>query len=157
MRRDRRGIDFNLKAALKGALRSLNLDARMRGYAIWGIWDKVVGETVAQQAQPSFLRRGILFIKCSSPAWMQQLQFMKGMILEELNRQLGGEVIKDIRFQIGVVSRPSLEGQSVGDQDVVLDEAEKEWMTEALRPLQDPEVKEIVRRIMVKESSLKKK
>ncbi|MBW2039180.1 MAG: DUF721 domain-containing protein [Deltaproteobacteria bacterium] len=150
------GIDFNLKAVLGEALRRLNLDARMRGYAVWGIWDQVVGERVAQQAQPAFVRRGILFVKCSSPAWMQQLQFMKGMILEGLNSRLGREVIKEIRFQIGLVSRPSVEGQSVRDQGVVLDEEERERMEEVLRPLQDPEVREVVRRIMVKGASAKK-
>jgi predicted nucleic acid-binding Zn ribbon protein len=85
----RRTIHFNVSVAVKGALRTLNLDTKMRGYAVWGVWDQAVGETVAQQAQPSFVRGGVLFVKCSSSAWMQQLQFMKGTICKELNRLIG--------------------------------------------------------------------
>jgi hypothetical protein len=153
----RRTIHFNVSVAVKGALRTLNLDTKMRGYAVWGVWDQAVGETVAQQAQPTFVRGGILFVKCSSSAWMQQLHFMKGTIREELNRLLGKEMIKDIRFQMGTVSRSGHGEPSVNDQQVMLDDAEWERIDEALRPLQDPEVKEIVRRIMIKGVSVNKK
>jgi hypothetical protein len=155
--RTKRAMNFNVSGAVKGALHRLNLDTRMRGYAVWGVWDQAVGETVAQQAQPTFVRGGTLIVKCSSSAWMQQLQFMKGKIREELNRLLGKEVVKDIRFQMGVISRPTQETSSVKDQEVALDDAEQARIDEALRPLQDPEVKEIVRRIMIKGASLNKK
>jgi len=154
--RTKRAMNFNVKAVVKGALRRLNLDARMQGYAVWGVWDKAVGDAIAHQAQPAFVRGGTLFVKCSSSAWMQQLHFMKGTIQKELNRLLGKEVIKDIRFQIGTVSRPGHGEPPVDDQKVVLDDAERDRIDEALRPLQDPEVKEIVRRIMVKGASAKK-
>jgi predicted nucleic acid-binding Zn ribbon protein len=134
----------------------LTLDARMRGYAVWGVWDQAVGETVAQQAQPAFVRGGVLFVKCSSSAWMQQLQFMKGNICKELNRLLRKEVIKDIRFQMGMIDRPTQGKSSVKDQEVVLDDAEQARIDDALRPLQDAETREIVRRIMIKGASLKK-
>ena len=153
----RRTINFNVSVAVKGALRRLNLDTKMRGYAVWGVWDQAVGETVAQQAQPAFVRGGVLFVKCSSSAWMQQLQFMKVTIRDELNRLLGNEVIKDIRFQIGTISCSTHGESSLKDQAVVLDDAERERIDEALRPLKDPEVKEIVRRIMVKGAFVNKK
>ena len=149
-------MDFNVSAAVKGALHRLNLNTKMRGYAVWGVWEQAVGETVAQQAQPAFVRGGVLFVRCSSSAWMQQLQFMKGTICKELNRLLGKEVIKDIRFQIGMIDRPGHGASSPADQEVELDDAERERIDEALRPLQDAETKEIVRRIMVKGASAKK-
>ena len=82
---------------------------------------------------------------------------MKEMILEALNRQLGRGVIKDIRFQMGVVSRPLKGGEAADDREVVLDEGQRQRMEEALRPLQDPEVREIARRILTKGASLKKR
>jgi len=156
MRRQKRAIDFNVHAAVQGALRRLNLDARMKGYAAWGVWEKAMGETIAQQAQPAFMRGGVLFVKCSSSAWMQQLQFMKGKMCEQLNRLLGKEVIKDIRFQMGMIDRPPHGETSVKDQEVALDAAEQTRIDEALRPLSDPEIREIARRIMIKEASAKK-
>ncbi len=136
----------------------MNLDTRMRGYAVWGVWDKVVGETVAQQAQPAFVRRGILFVKCSSSAWMQELHFMKGTIREELNRLLGKEVIKEIRFQMGEVSVKK-EGKDdfQNSEGVSLNKVEREKIEEILSPLQDLETKEVIRRVMVKGASVKRR
>jgi len=156
MRRQKRALDFNVQAVVKGALHRLNLDAKMQGYAAWAVWDKAVGDTIAQQAQPAFMRGGVLFVKCASSAWMQQLQFMKGKLCEQLNRLLGKEVIKDIRFQMGMIDRSSRGDATVKDQEVVLDAAEQARIDEALRPLADPEMREIARRIMVKEAVAKK-
>jgi predicted nucleic acid-binding Zn ribbon protein len=156
MRRQKRAMNFNVQAVVKGALHQLNLDTKMKGYAAWGVWEKAVGDTIAQQAQPAFMRGGVLFIKCSSSAWMQQLQFMKGKICEQLNRLLGKEVIKDIRFQMGMIDHPSRSDASVKEQEIVLDDAEQARIDEALQPLADPEIREIARRIMIKEASAKK-
>ena len=154
--RTKRAMNFNVNTAVKGALRSLNLDAKMRGYAVWGVWDQAVGETVAQQAQPTFVRGGTLFVKCSSSAWMQELQFMKGTICKELNRLVGREAVKDIKFQMGTIARPAHGEPPATDQEVTLDDAERARIDEALRPLQDSETREIVRRIMIKGASFKK-
>jgi hypothetical protein len=149
-------MDFNVKAVVKGALRRLDLDAKMKGYAAWGVWEKAVGDTIAQQAQPAFMRGGVLFVKCASSAWMQQLQFMKGQICEQINQLLGKGVIKDIRFQMGMIDHPPRGDASAKDQEVALDDAEQARIDEALRPLADPEMREIARRIMIKEASAKK-
>jgi len=156
MRRQKRAMNFNVQAVVKGALHQLNLDTKMKGYAAWGVWEKAVGDTIAQQAQPAFMRGGVLFIKCASSAWMQQLQFMKGQICAQLNQLLGKDVIKDIRFQMGMIDHPARGDSSARDQKVVLDDAEQARIDEALRPLADPEMKAIARRIMVKEASAKK-
>jgi hypothetical protein len=152
MSRRKRAMDFNVKSTVKDALRRLKLDAKMKGYAVWGVWIKAVGETVAQQAQPAFVRGGTLFVNCSASAWMQQLQFMKGSIRDALNRLLGNEAIKDIRFQIGEIARPTRIEPAPEEREVVLDQAELKRIEEALRPLADPEMREIARRIMVKEA-----
>lgn len=155
--RTKRAMNFNVRGAVKGALHRLNLDARMQEYAVWGVWDKAVGDAIANQAQPAFVRGGVLFVKCSSSAWMQQLHFMQGKIRDELNRLLGKEVVKEIRFQIGAVSRPHAGEPAVDNLEVVLDEAQQARIDEALRSLVDPEIREIVRRIMIKGASVNKK
>ena len=57
---------------------------------------------------------------------------------------------------MGMIDRPGHGESSATDQEVVLDDAEQERIDEALRPLQDAETREIVRRIMVRGASLKK-
>jgi len=89
---------------LERALNKLNLGIKLKRYQIWEVWDSVVGEHIARQAQPHQIRNMILWITVSSSTWMQQLEFMKKQIIDRLNERIGERVIKDIRFRIGELS-----------------------------------------------------
>ncbi len=69
-------------AVLEQSLKRLDLAPRLDEYGVWPIWREVVGRTIARNAQPEKIRNGTLFVKVSSPVWMQELQFMKEMIAE---------------------------------------------------------------------------
>ncbi len=91
----------SLGAVLEQSLKRLDLVHRLDEYAVWPIWNDVVGKVIARNAQPEKIRNGTLFVKVSSPVWMQQLQFMKDMIAGKLNHRLKGEVVKNIFFMVG--------------------------------------------------------
>ena len=93
----------SLGAVLDQSLKRLDLIGRLEQYAVWPIWNDVVGPAIARNAQPEKIRNGTLFVKVSSPVWMQQLQFMKDMIAGKLNHRLDGEVVKNIFFMVGRV------------------------------------------------------
>jgi tRNA U34 2-thiouridine synthase MnmA/TrmU len=57
---------------------------------------------------------------------------------------------------MGVIDHPSRSNASSTEKKVVLDATEQARIDEALRPLADPEIREIARRIMTKEASAKK-
>lgn len=84
---------------------------RLDEYGVWPVWNDVVGKTIAQNAQPEKIRNGTLFVKVSSPVWMQQLQYMKEMIAEKLNSRLKAEVVKNIFFVVGRVRAEELEAE----------------------------------------------
>lgn len=90
-----------LGSVLEQSLKRLDLGTRLDEYGVWPIWNDIVGTTVANNAQPEKIRNGTLFIKVSSPVWMQQLQYMKEMIAEKLNQRLGSTVVKNIFFVVG--------------------------------------------------------
>jgi hypothetical protein len=96
----------NLGSVLDQSLKRLDLFTRLDEYGVWPIWNDVVGPTIARNAQPEKIRHGTLFIKVSSPVWMQQLQFMKDMIADKLNHRLKGEVVKNIFFIVGRIDAP---------------------------------------------------
>lgn len=83
------------------SIKRLDLGTRLDEYGVWPIWTEIVGEPVARNAQPEKIRNGTLFVKCSSPVWMQQLHFMKEMIAENLNQRLRREIVKNIFFVVG--------------------------------------------------------
>lgn len=87
---------------MEQSLKRLDLAPRLDEYGVWPIWREVVGRTIARNAQPEKIRNGTLFVKVSSPVWMQELQFMKEMIAEKLNQRLqNNAVVKNIFFMVG--------------------------------------------------------
>jgi len=62
------------------------------------IWNEVVGETVAKNTLPERVEHGIIIVKVSSPTWRQELFFQKNEIIKKINKNIGKNVIKDIRF-----------------------------------------------------------
>lgn len=92
---------------LTQSLKRLELNARLEDYAIWPIWNEVVGAAIARNAQPEKIRNGTLFVKVSSPVWMQQLQFMKEMIADKLNEKLKNAPVKTLFFMVGRIEAPA--------------------------------------------------
>lgn len=86
---------------LEKSLKRLDLAARLDEYGVWPIWNEIVGKPIARNAQPEKIRNGTLFVKVSSPVWMQQLQYMKEAIADKLNQRLRAKVVKNIFFVIG--------------------------------------------------------
>jgi predicted nucleic acid-binding Zn ribbon protein len=82
----------------------LKLGGKMKQYQIWDVWDSVVGPHLALQAQPHKIRNMVLWVNVSSSTWMQELEFMKHLIIERLNEHIGEKVINDLRFRIGEIS-----------------------------------------------------
>lgn len=61
------------------------------------VWRAVVGDAIAEQAQPTSERGGVLTIACSASVWAQELDLMSASIVERLNRALEGSQITRIR------------------------------------------------------------
>jgi hypothetical protein len=132
---------------LQQSLHRLELGPQLQAYAVWPVWNEVVGAPVARHAQPEKIRNGTLFVKVSSPVWMQQLQFMKDLIAEKLNQRLRAAVVKNIFFFVGTVSSPELEPEpqtepiSTAPARTVIDD-------QFLDSLQDPEVRQAFKRLL---------
>ena len=135
----------SLGAVLEQSLKRLDLAARLNDYAVWPIWNDVVGQVIARNAQPEKIRNGTLFVKVSSPVWMQQLQFMKDMIAGKLNHRLQGETVKNIFFMVGRIE-PSAETETAPH-----DPAENIAATvneDFLQSIADPEIREAFRKLL---------
>jgi len=103
MRKNDLPID-RLGQVLDKSLKRLDLSPRLDEYGVWPIWNETVGPTIARNAQPEKIRNGTLFVKVTSPVWMQQLQYMKEMIVEKLNQRLKTDIVKNIFFVVGRVN-----------------------------------------------------
>ncbi len=95
-----------LADCLERVLGRIDPHQRLKVYRVWTFWEEEVGKTVASRAQPTGYRGGVLSVRVSGHAWMQELQFLKETIRERLNGRLGEELIRDIYFVSGAPPTP---------------------------------------------------
>ncbi len=135
-------------------LDNLPVKARVKEYGLLKDWDKLVGQQIATHCQPDRLKDGILFLKVNSPAWMQQLHFMKSMILDKLKTHTEGNSVKDLRFQIGkVIQARKPAGRPW--KDVVLTREELSRIDNDLTSVGDMELREIMKKLRAKQAQVK--
>ena len=68
---------------------------------IWRVWKEVVGQTYAENAQPSKIRKKQLTETVADSVWLQELTFYKETILEKLNLKLGRKAVDSINIRVG--------------------------------------------------------
>lgn len=133
---------------LKHSLKRLDLSGRLSEYGVWPIWNETVGSTIARNAQPEKIRNGTLFVKVTSPIWMQQLQYVKEMIAEKLNKGLGGEVVKNIFFFVGKIDpappEPVAEDLAATEES---SQAKPQLQYEYLQSINDPEIRRALKKL----------
>jgi len=125
-------------------------------FRLLSLWDRAVGPQVAAQTYPQDIRRGILQVRVSSSVWMHQLQFLKEDILRKLRDVMGNDTVSGLRFSIGEIPRPAPAPPPDAPPPEVLGTSllkprDLKLIEENLAPLADPELRELLRRVMTKD------
>ncbi len=122
-----------------------NMDSckRVRESLALAYWPMAVGEMGAAASETERVSEGILFVRTKSSVWSHELTLHKDQILKNLNRMLGGTIIRDVVYKTtrGISKRKRLV-EEIPDippiaelNAVVLEEAEKEELRTELRAL----------------------
>lgn len=61
------------------------------------IWASTVGEAIAEQAQPTTERAGVVTVSCAASVWAQELDLMAPQIIARLNASLGQDAVRRLR------------------------------------------------------------
>lgn len=61
---------------------------------------EIFGPGVARKARAMYLRGKTLTVGCLSSVVTQEIYLKRGKIIKELNRQLGGEAVTDLKFKM---------------------------------------------------------
>lgn len=83
---------------LRDLLARLRLESPMHGWKAVELWPEVVGERVASRTRAISFREGTLVVEVASAAWMQELGYLKRRLIDDLNRQLGEDAIREVRL-----------------------------------------------------------
>jgi hypothetical protein len=152
----KRGKQVNLQKlgnVLQGILKKHNIFFDSEGQRLLEVWQKAVGPQISVQTRPDRLKRNTLFIKVSSSVWMQQLHSLKQEIMEKINQTLGKELIKNIHFSIGDIPSAiptNTYSSSFSSDFYPLKDKEIKLIEKSISSVEDPELKEILRRVMTK-------
>ena len=135
---------------LETSLKRLDPSGKLQEYGVWPIWNETVGTLIARNAQPEKIRHGTLFVKVTGPTWMQQLQFMKEMMIEKLNERLEKQIVKNIFFIVGKVNKeapsPKKNEKSLLHRSTRF---ESELDENLLQSIRNPEIRQSLKRLLL--------
>lgn len=152
----KRGKQVNLQRlgnVLQGILKKHNIFFDSEEQRLLDVWQKAVGPQISVQTRPDRLKRNILFVKVSSSVWMHQLHILKQDIIEKINELLGKELIKNVHFSIGEIPSTiptNSYSSSFSTDSYPLRDKDKKLIEKSISSVEDPELKEILRRVMTK-------
>lgn len=99
-----------LKSILSQILKATpNYDARMREMEIIEAWPRAVGERVAKHCWAVRMLdhgQGLLLVAAESSAWLHNLRFLEGQILDRLEQELKERRVKQLRFKLQTSEDP---------------------------------------------------
>lgn len=79
--------------------------AKTRGWSprvaegtVFARWAEVVGEQIAEHAQPNALRDGVLSVTAESTAWATQLRMVQSQLLAKIAAAVGDGVVTSLRI-----------------------------------------------------------
>ena len=111
---------------------------RLAAWRVLSDWEEIVGEEVASRAWPVGFSHGRLRLAVSDPLWASALRFEAPRILSKLNERAGEKIFRELRF---VVEPPPKRKPRLRKPRPLTPE-EKAQLEEAVRHLEDPELRE---------------
>lgn len=74
-------------------------DEKVATGRLFAEWGRIVGEDVAQHAEPDRLEDGILYVRASSTAWATQLRLMAADILRKIAAAMGPGHVRRLKIE----------------------------------------------------------
>ena len=87
-----------LATILPALFEQLGLARTAEGWKAVAEWPAVAGPRIARHARAVSFRDGTLAVEVEGSAWMHELGFLSRELVRNLNRHLGADVVRDVRF-----------------------------------------------------------
>jgi len=143
---------------LTAAFKKRGMAMKLEESALFKLWPQAVGPQIAGQTQPDHLHAGTLFVRASSSVWVQQLHFIKEDIRQKLNRLAGKTAVRSIHFTVGYQpSKTKGKDADAAGKKSILRTRDRKMIDESTGKLSDPELAAIVKRVMEKEISRRRR
>lgn len=98
----RKGKPEPISSLLQGIVENISRAKKNDINTIVNEWSNITGREIFRHTKPVSLKQGNLLVNVDESAWLYQVSFMKNDIVTALNKKLGQNKIKNIRFRIGI-------------------------------------------------------
>ena len=89
---------------LAGVAHRLGLESKLFEARLRRHWPEIVGEPIATHTRPDQIRFKKLHVYVHNSVWLQQLTFLKPVLLEKVNGMAGETLVTEIVLRIGEFS-----------------------------------------------------
>lgn len=103
----------NVGNAIHRALAAAGLTDQAERLRIFQSWRQAVGPEIAARTAPQMFSRGTLIVKAASPAWQNELMFLKASIIAQVNELLGKKTVRELKVISGQLPKPTTEPREV--------------------------------------------
>ncbi len=103
------------------------------------LWMKIVGPHIARLTRPLYVKEGILHIEVFNHAFQHELTLMQEQYKRKLNKEIGEERVKEIRFRVG--KKPEDEAKVIKWQEILLTPEEQKEIESILAHIESAELK----------------
>lgn len=136
------------------SLTKLSLTDRLLEYKLQLAWPGIVGPAISKRTSPLKLTRGKLYVNVSSQTWMTEMLYQKGDIIERINREIAEDLVLDIIFRPGSLSKAPVRHkpapQSTPEPFGTQTPFTSAFIDKTVSPVKDKELRELIRRTMKK-------
>jgi predicted nucleic acid-binding Zn ribbon protein len=77
----------------------LGIKTKLDEHAVVAIWNDIVGEQISKVTKAARVDDSVLIVQVAAAPWRTELVFRKQEILEKIQKRVGADVVKDIRFR----------------------------------------------------------
>ncbi len=109
---EKRKYSQKLTRVIPGVVNAKGWAMKLDMHSFFPIWEKVVTGNAVTCSRPLKIVKDILWLEVENSTWMQQLQFEKMQILDEINATLKISRIRDIKFVLPQDDAPPPSGNT---------------------------------------------
>lgn len=142
---------------LTGVAHRLGLESKLFEARLRRDWPNIVGDPIATHTRPDQIRFKKLYVFVHNSVWLQQLTFLKPVLLEKVNTMAGETLVTEIVLRIGELSAEQRSSLPPSTQEATQPQPSAELLREAAlhsQGIQDPALREHLAAVMVQALSL---
>ena len=139
--------DQSLKATFAGIIRDKDWETKFDQHRVFLIWSELVDGETGAHARPLKIINDVLWVEVDNSAWVQQLQFKKLELLDQLNDHLRVSYFTDIRFTVGDSAKIDKQKEKLTPRVVPPSDEEIERFRKQIEFIEDEEIREAMTRL----------